>query len=44
MKYVLPVLTLLTILSSSIFAQDTVQVKTGWNIIGSMPAYIPIAW
>jgi uncharacterized protein (TIGR02145 family) len=38
MKNVLSVITLLTVLSSSVYAQDTVQVKTGWNIIGSVKA------
>jgi uncharacterized protein (TIGR02145 family) len=38
MKNILSVLTLLTVLISSGFAQDTVQVKTGWNIIGSVKA------
>jgi uncharacterized protein (TIGR02145 family) len=38
MKHVLSVLTLLTVLITSGSAQDTVQVKTGWNIIGSMKA------
>jgi hypothetical protein len=36
MKHVLSVLTLLTVLIASVFAQDTVQVKAGWNIIGSV--------
>jgi uncharacterized protein (TIGR02145 family) len=38
MKNVLSVLTLSTVLMSSAYAQDTVQVKTGWNIIGSVKA------
>jgi uncharacterized protein (TIGR02145 family) len=36
MKNILSVLTLLTVLISSGYAQDTVHVKTGWNIIGSV--------
>jgi hypothetical protein len=36
MKYILSVLTLLTVLTSSGYSQDTVQVKAGWNIIGSL--------
>jgi hypothetical protein len=36
MKYVLYVLLLSTVPSFSGYSQDTVQVKTGWNIIGSM--------
>jgi uncharacterized protein (TIGR02145 family) len=38
MKLFLPVLTLLVGLISPVSAQDTVQVKTGWNIIGSVKA------
>jgi uncharacterized protein (TIGR02145 family) len=38
MKSILSVLTLLIGLSSSIIAQDTVQVKGGWNIVGSVKA------
>jgi uncharacterized protein (TIGR02145 family) len=38
MKNVLSVITLLTVMSSSIFAQDTVYVKAGWNIIGCVKA------
>jgi hypothetical protein len=41
MKIILTVLALLTVLSSSILAQDTVQVKAGWNIIGSLDADVP---
>jgi uncharacterized protein (TIGR02145 family) len=38
MKNVLLVVTVLAIFISSVHAQDTVQVKMGWNIIGSLDA------
>jgi uncharacterized protein (TIGR02145 family) len=38
MKYCLAVLIILTLIVPLGFAQDTVHVKTGWNIIGSVKA------
>jgi uncharacterized protein (TIGR02145 family) len=38
MKYTLSALTLLAVLMSSGYAQDTVRVKDGWNLIGSVNA------
>jgi hypothetical protein len=38
MKNSISVLTLLSALMSSVSAQDSVQVKTGWNIIGAVKA------
>jgi uncharacterized protein (TIGR02145 family) len=38
MKNLVSVLIVFTVLASSVYAQDTIQVKAGWNIIGSVKA------